>query len=102
VAATLEFSKGKVGYKKTVGGAFRVMPGPSVTASDNPDIAWVSLTPVQQAAWTTLYQAGYNIAFVQNDKSHGIHNTGYAVNLLRSSYQAVTGAAIGSPFVPFP
>lgn len=101
VAAVLEPASGRIKYKKP-GNVFRTFPGPGVTTSDNPDISWASLTPLQQADWTTLYQAAYNISFVQNDKSHGIHNTGYAVNLLQGSYRAVTGVSIGSPFVPFP
>jgi hypothetical protein len=100
VAAVLEPASGRIKYKKP-GNVFRTFPGPSVTASDNPDIAWASLSPSQQAEWTALYQAAYNVSFVQNDKSFGIHNTGYAVNLLRASYQAVTGFPIGSPFIPF-
>jgi hypothetical protein len=100
VAAVLEPASGRIKYKKP-GNVFRTFPGPSVTASDNPDISWASLTPEKQAAWTALYQAAYNVSFVQNDKSSGIHNTGYAVNLLRASVQAVTGFPIGSPFIPF-
>jgi hypothetical protein len=40
---------------------------------------------------------------VTNDRSGGIHNTGYAVNLLQSSIKAINaGALTGAPFVPFP
>jgi hypothetical protein len=79
-------------------------PGPNVTSSQNPQISWSSLTPVQQASWLTLYQAAYNWSFVTNDRSLGIHNTGYAVNVLQSSIRAVNAAAIpnAAPFVPFP
>jgi hypothetical protein len=80
-----------------------VFPGPSVTSSQNPQISWAALTAQQKNDWLTLYQAAYNYAFVTNDNSKGIHNTGYAVNLLQSSIKAVNPAAIvGSPFVPFP
>ncbi|HKR55254.1 MAG TPA: hypothetical protein VJS20_03070, partial [Gemmatimonadales bacterium] len=95
-------ASGRVKYNKNGGGTLRTFPGPSVTSGDNPDIAWTSLTGAQQAEWQTLYAAVYNIVFVTNDKSEGIHNTGYAVNLLQSSYQAVTGTTIGAAFVPFP
>jgi hypothetical protein len=95
-------ANGRVRYNRNGSGTLRTFPGPSVTASDNPDIAWTSLTSAQQAEWQTLYAAAYNIVFVTNDKSEGIHNTGYAVNLLQSSYQAVTGTAIGAAFAPFP
>ncbi|BAS27294.1 cytochrome c3 family protein [Limnochorda pilosa] len=39
----------------------------------------------------SIYKATYNLLFVENDGSLGIHNTAYAVQLLQSSYQAVTG-----------
>jgi hypothetical protein len=102
LAATFEVGSGRMKYRKTVANVTRTFPGPNVSASDNPDISWAALTPVQQAAWTTLYQAAYNHVFVSNDHSQGIHNTGYAVNLLQASYQAVTGSPIGVPFVPYP
>jgi hypothetical protein len=80
-----------------------VFPGPSVSSSQNPQIAWANLTAQQQKDWLALYQATYNWAFVTNDNSHGIHNTGYAVNLLQSSIKQVNPAAtVGTPFVPFP
>jgi hypothetical protein len=77
-------------------------PGPSVSSSDNPEISWASLSSAQQAEWQAVYDATFNLIFVTNDHSEGIHNTGYAVNLLQSAYQALTGAPIGAPFVPFP
>ena len=99
---TLLITGGRIKY--TGGGApavIRTFPGPSVPLSENPT-AWTSLTPSQQADWLALYQAAYDYSFVLNDNSGGIHNTGYAVNLLQSAYKAVTGSAIGAPFVPFP
>jgi hypothetical protein len=101
-AATLAIASGRVKYMKTASGALRTFPGPSVSAGDNPDISWASLSPGAQAEWLALYQAAYNHTFVGNDKSAGIHNTGYAVNLLQSAYKAVTGFLIGQSFVPFP
>ena len=102
-AATLEPGSGRIKYRTTPT-VTRTFPGPSVTASDNPDIPWSSLTELQKTQWTTLYQAAYNISFVKNDKSHGIHNTGYAVNVLQSSIEAVTGVPYPAAkrFVPFP
>ncbi len=101
-ATTVTYGSGRVKYNKGGTGTLRTFPGPGTTSSDNPDIAWSSLTPTQQAQWEALYRAAYNNAFVANDKSEGIHNTGYAVNLLQSAYKEVTGTTIGAPFVPFP
>jgi hypothetical protein len=98
-------ASGRVVYALTPNlstGPYLTFPGPNVPASGNP-ISWSSLTPTQQASWLTLYQAAYNWSFVTNDGSGGIHNTGYAVNILQSSIKAVNpSATIGSPFVPFP
>jgi hypothetical protein len=99
--ATLETGSGRIKYRLSPS-VTRTFPGPGVTSSDNPDISWAALDAAQQANWTRLYQAAYNYFFVTNDRSGGIHNTGYAVDLLQSSYQAVTGAPIGAPFVPYP
>ena len=102
VANTLLIEGGRIKY--TDGGSpavKRTFPGPGVPLSENPT-AWTSLTPAQQSDWLALYQAAYNYAFVLNDNSGGIHNTGYAVNLLQSAYRAATGTSIGAPFVPFP
>jgi hypothetical protein len=64
------------------------VPGPSVPASQNPT-SWTSLSAQQKTDWLALYQAAYNYTFVKNDQSNGIHNTGYAVNLLQSSIKAI-------------
>ena len=42
---------------------------------------------------STLVQreAGWNYAFVEEDKSHGVHNPDYAVQLLQQSYFHLTG-----------
>ncbi len=112
-AVTLDAGS-SIRYKKTAGGATRTFPGPSVTSSGNPDISWASLPdtepvlptdpPNLKRLWTELYQAAYNYAFVTKDGSGGIHNTGYAVNLLQSSVELVTGTPYPSAkrFVPFP
>jgi hypothetical protein len=105
-------SSGRIAYTLTPLApkpVYYVFPGPSVTSSQNPQLSWASLSPdpvVQaqlQKDWLALYQAAYNWAFVTNDNSMGVHNTGYAVNLLQSSIHAVNPAApLGAPFVPFP
>lgn len=97
---SLTTTRGRIGY--TNGTMTRTFPGPSVTTSDNPEKPWADLSEAERAEWTALYQAAYNVFFVEHDKSHGIHNTGYAVNLLQASYQAVTGSLIGAAFVLFP
>ena len=45
------------------------------------------------------YIAGYNYFFVHNDKSRGIHNTAYAVQLLQSSYQNLTGKPVPNAYI---
>ncbi len=45
------------------------------------------------------YIAAYNYFFVHNDKSHGIHNTAYAVQLLQSSYQNLTGNPVPNAYI---
>jgi hypothetical protein len=101
VGAPAAFSVASGRIKYTVGPSVRTFPGPGVTVSDNPDISYAALSAADKASWDALYAAAYNWAFVGNDHSDGIHNTGYAVNLLQSAYKAVTGSTIGSTFVPF-
>ena len=48
----------------------------------------LELTTVEQR------QAAYNLRLVENDGSYGIHNTAYAVNLLRVTYEQFTGAPL--------
>lgn len=45
------------------------------------------------------YIAAYNYFFVHNDKSNGIHNTAYAVQLLQSAYQNLTGKPIAGAYI---
>lgn len=98
--ATLLAERGRIKYRKTATGAIRTFPGPAVSQSDNPDFyPWANV--VEKDRWNAVYGAAYNYFFETNDRSLGIHNTGYAVNLLQSSYRAVTGTAIGSPYAPF-
>ncbi|HVE43421.1 MAG TPA: hypothetical protein VNM14_26320, partial [Planctomycetota bacterium] len=97
-------ASGRIVYTLTANlatGPYTTFPGPSVPASQNPT-SWTSLSAQQKTDWLALYQAAYNYTFVKNDQSNGIHNTGYAVNLLQSSIKAINPAAnAGSPFVPF-
>lgn len=99
--ATLSIASGRIKYTITAGALVRTFPGPGVPTSENPDIAYAGLSAADKATWDAVYSAAYNWAFVGNDHSEGIHNTGYAVNLLQSAYKAVTGSTIGSAFVPF-
>lgn len=39
-------------------------------------------------------RAAFNWLFVNNDKSHGVHNAGYAVKLLQLSYKNLTGSDV--------
>ena len=97
--ATFIVASGRIRY--TIAAGTRTFPGPGVSAGDNPDISYNALSAADKATWDALYAAAYNWVFVGNDHSEGIHNTGYAVNLLQSAYKAVTGTTIGSPFIPF-
>lgn len=38
-----------------------------------------------------MRKAGYNLVFVESDGSHGIHNPGYTIQLLQTSYEFYTG-----------
>lgn len=99
--ATFSIVSGRIKYTIAAGSLVRTFPGPGVPAGENPEISYGALSSADKATWDALYSAAYNWAFVSNDHSEGIHNTGYAVNLLQSAYKAVTGSTIGSPFVPF-
>jgi hypothetical protein len=35
--------------------------------------------------------AGFNLVFIESDKSHGVHNPDYAIQLLQQSYKYLTG-----------
>ncbi|RMH72910.1 MAG: hypothetical protein D6675_03640, partial [Gemmatimonadetes bacterium] len=39
-------------------------------------------------------EAGYNMVYLHDDKSHGIHNPDYAVQLLQQSYRYLTGTNV--------
>jgi Doubled CXXCH motif (Paired_CXXCH_1) len=47
-----------------------------------------------------VYNAGYNVILVEKDKSWGIHNPQFVVNLLQQSYKDLTGKEIpgAAPF----
>ncbi len=68
---------GKGGTIETAGGAFifKDLSGNDISARVSPE----------------LYSAAWNWKFVKNDKSNGIHNPIYAVQLLQQSYKLVTG-----------
>ncbi len=48
---------------------------------------------------TILREAGYNYAFVEDDKSLGVHNPDYAIQLLQQSYLHLTGALPANAFI---
>lgn len=94
---TVVVASGRVSYKNAAG-TTRNFPGPSGSSPQQTD--WDALTPEQQARWELLYKAAYCYFFQENDHSEGIHNTGYAVNLLQAAYKNVTGVTLGAAFVP--
>ncbi|MCF6237603.1 MAG: ammonia-forming cytochrome c nitrite reductase subunit c552 [Candidatus Marinimicrobia bacterium] len=44
-------------------------------------------------------EAGYNYAFVEDDKSMGVHNPDYAIQLLQQSYFHLTGAMPANAYI---
>jgi hypothetical protein len=48
-------------------------------------------TPEEQKIAINQRSANYNYVFVKNDGSFGIHNTAFAVQVLRTSYEKLTG-----------
>ncbi len=81
-----------VDYRKgryEVGGTNYDYPGEGDTKTGpTGDTTWDAASD-----WESIYKATYNYFFVWQDHSGGIHNPGYAVGLLRSSYLDLTGAA---------
>lgn len=55
---------------------------------DFDNVAEADLASVKSAIW--------NLEYVENDESLGVHNTGYAVGLLQVSYNDLTGTDISS------
>ncbi|MBU6402645.1 MAG: hypothetical protein KGS61_20180, partial [Verrucomicrobia bacterium] len=59
-----------------------------------PPVGQAKTTVSPDATWTApQLEAAYNYIFVQNDGSMGIHNTAYAVGLLKASIANLTGDA---------
>ena len=54
------------------------------------------------ADWEKIWKAAYNYYFVSFDHSGGIHNTGYAVGLLRASLEDLGAAAGGVDYTAAP
>ncbi|MBI3819524.1 MAG: hypothetical protein HY286_12585 [Planctomycetes bacterium] len=94
---TLSFGS-KVSYVNAAGTS-RTFPGPA-GAGTTQQTDWDALTPTQQARWEQLYKAAYDYDFNKNDNSGGIHNTGFAVNILQAAYFDLKGVAVGAPYVP--
>lgn len=54
------------------------------------------LTPEQVAYRQALTKAAFNYKFVEEDRSHGVHNAGYAFALLSRSIESVTTGDVGA------
>jgi len=50
--------------------------------------------PAATADQRDFLRAAWNLFLVQSDRSHGVHNTGYAVAVLQRTYQALTGGPV--------
>ena len=108
---TITTSSGKVAHKGA-NGTTRKFPGPAPIGNSPPGTSpgadatqqadWAALTTAQQTQYEKLYKAMYNWKFVDHDRSEGIHNTGYVIGLLQSSYYDLTGTSAGSAFTPIP
>jgi hypothetical protein len=59
-----------------------------------PPVGQPKTTVTPDATWTApQLEAAYNYLFVMEDGSHGIHNTAYAVGILKASINNLTGDA---------
>lgn len=53
--------------------------------------AWMNAAKAGVKVPDSLYYARFNLALIEEDGSHGVHNPAYAVRLLQESYKLVTG-----------
>lgn len=60
-------------------------------AEDHGAMAWTDAAKKPVAVPDALYFARFNLALVEEDGSHGIHNPAYAISLLQKSYKQLTG-----------
>jgi hypothetical protein len=55
------------------------------------------------ASWDNVYKAAYHYILLSREGSHGVHNTGFAIDLLRKSIKALTGTnPPGADYTPVP
>lgn len=69
--------------------------GPSVVLT-KADYDWTGKPPAEAAKRQLLLKAAFNYLYVEEDASSGIHNTSYAVALLRRSIMSLTTGDIGA------
>ncbi|MDZ7306926.1 MAG: ammonia-forming cytochrome c nitrite reductase subunit c552, partial [candidate division KSB1 bacterium] len=74
-----------------------LLPPNSTTAEVNANYKWeASMTPAEIQRRQMLTKAWYNFRFVEEDRSMGVHNAGYAIALLRRSIATLTSGDIGA------
>ncbi|MCI0690912.1 T9SS type A sorting domain-containing protein [candidate division KSB1 bacterium] len=64
--------------------------------TQNYDWRLTGLTPEQIAKRKAYAKAWFNLAFVEEDGSMGVHNAGYAIALLTRSIASITTGAVGA------
>ncbi|MFQ5770457.1 MAG: T9SS type A sorting domain-containing protein, partial [bacterium] len=73
-------------------------PAVNVVAADyDPTLA--GLTPEEISQRKLYLKAAYNYFFVEEDKSNGVHNYQYAVNLLKVAHKALTTGSLGAGMI---
>jgi hypothetical protein len=69
---------------------------PDTVIRRNYDWRRPNLTPEEVAKRKAYTKAWYNLLFVEEDGSMGVHNAGYAIALLRRSIASITSGDIGA------
>ena len=78
------------------GGAWAIVDGCALVA-DGLDTTGTDIFGALGDTLKSTYkqrEAGYNLAFVEDDKSHGVHNPEYCIQLLQQSYNHLTGTDV--------
>lgn len=74
-----------------------LLPPRSTNAQVTANYKWdASMPPEEIERRQTLTKAWYNFLFVEEDGSHGVHNAGYSIALLRRSIATLTTGDIGA------
>lgn len=74
-----------------------LLPPNSTTGEINANYKWTATDPPEKIqARMLLAKAWYNFRFVEEDRSMGVHNAGYAIALLRRSIATLTSGDIGA------